>query len=92
MDPAALDGALQLLRLWGVECHGRLSLPTAIGRCRQWAPWPDGETVDCHLVARRDNAFRISGDAHFLDGSSQRLLLSLEGIVMHLHSPQGSRA
>lgn len=92
LDPAALDGALQLLRLWGVECHGRVSLPTAIGRCRQWAPWPDRETVDCHLLARRDNAFRISAAAHFLDGSSQRPLLSLEGIVMHLQSQQGTRA
>jgi NAD(P)-dependent dehydrogenase (short-subunit alcohol dehydrogenase family) len=91
LDPAALDGALQLLRLWGVECHGRVSLPTAIGRCRQWAPWPDSETVDCHLLARRDNAFRISADAHFLDGSSQQPLLSLEGIVMHLQSQQGTR-
>ncbi|MFN7899209.1 MAG: SDR family NAD(P)-dependent oxidoreductase [Synechococcaceae cyanobacterium] len=92
LDPAALDGALQLLRLWGVECHGRVSLPTAIGRCRPWAPWPDRETVDCHLRARRDNAFRISADAHFLDGSSQRPLLSLEGIVMHLQAQQGTRA
>ncbi|MFM7733403.1 MAG: SDR family NAD(P)-dependent oxidoreductase [Cyanobium sp.] len=91
LDPAALDGALQLLRLWGVDRHDRVSLPTAIGRCRQWAPWPDRETVDCYLRPRRDNAFRISADAHFLDGASRQLLLSLEGIEMHLQSQQGAR-
>ncbi len=92
LDPAALDGALQLLRLWGVDRHGQVSLPTAIGRCRPREPWPDAETVDCHLRARRDNAFRISADAFILDGSTQRLLLSLEGIVMHLQARRGAQA
>ena len=50
LDPAALDGALQLLRLWGVAQDGRASLPTGIGRCRSWAPWPDHGEVGCTVA------------------------------------------
>ena len=64
LDPAALDGALQLLRLWGVAQDGRASLPTGIGRCRSWAPWPDHGEVGCTVQCRRDNAYRLSGDGN----------------------------
>jgi hypothetical protein len=86
IDPAALDGALQLLRLWGVAQDGRASLPTGIGRCRSWAPWPDQGEVGCTVQCRRDNAYRLSGDALFTDLESGRPLLSLDGIVMHVHA------
>ena len=86
VDPAALDGALQLLRLWGVAQDGRASLPTGIGRCRVWAPWPDHGDVACTVQCRRDNAYRLSGDALFTDVATGRPLLSLDGIVMHVHA------
>ena len=86
LDPAALDGALQLLRLWGVAQDGRASLPTGIGRCRPWAPWPGQGEVGCTVQCRRDNAYRLSGDALFTDLATGRPLLSLDGIVMHVHA------
>jgi NAD(P)-dependent dehydrogenase (short-subunit alcohol dehydrogenase family) len=86
VDPAALDGALQLLRLWGVAQDGRASLPTGIGRCRVWAPWPDRGDVGCTVQCRRDNAYRLSGDALFTDLATGNPLLSLDGIVMHVHA------
>jgi hypothetical protein len=86
LDPAALDGALQLLRLWGVAQDGRASLPTGIGRCRAWAPWPDHGEVGCTVQCRRDNAYRLSGDALFTDLATGTPLLSLDGIVMHVHA------
>ena len=86
LDPAALDGALQLLRLWGVAQDGRASLPTGIGRCRSWAPWPDHGEVGCTVQCRRDNAYRLSGDALFTDLATGSPLLSLDGIVMHVHA------
>ena len=33
-DPAAIDGCLQLARLWGIERGGAPSLPGRIGSCR----------------------------------------------------------
>ena len=84
IDPVALDGALQLLRVWGWAEDGRPSLPTSIARCRAWTAWPANGEVICHLTAKRENAFRLRGDALFTDPASGRVLASLEGIVMHV--------
>lgn len=86
IDPAALDGALQLLRVWGIARGGRPSLPTAIGRCRAWASWPAAGEVGCTLQCRQDNPFKLSADALFVDLATGRPLLSLDGIVMHVQA------
>jgi hypothetical protein len=86
LDPAALDGALQLLRVWGIAQDGRASLPTSIGRCRAWAPWPPAGEVGCTLQCRRDNPFKLSADALFVDLATGAPLLSLDNIVMHVHA------
>jgi NAD(P)-dependent dehydrogenase (short-subunit alcohol dehydrogenase family) len=83
LDPLALDGALQLLRLWGVVHGGQATLPTEIARCRAWMPWPDCVEVGCVVACRRDSPLRISGDARFVDLATGAPLLSLDGIVMH---------
>jgi len=85
IDPAALDGALQLLRVWGVVRDGRHSLPTSIGRCRVWQAWPAQGEVGCVLECRKDNAFKLTADARFFDLATGAALLSLDGIVMHVH-------
>jgi NAD(P)-dependent dehydrogenase (short-subunit alcohol dehydrogenase family) len=86
LDPAALDGALQLLRVWGIAQGGRASLPTAIGRCRTWAAWPSSGEVGCSLQCRQDNPFKLSADALFVELGTGRPLLSLDGIVMHVQA------
>jgi NAD(P)-dependent dehydrogenase (short-subunit alcohol dehydrogenase family) len=83
-DPAALDGALQLIRVWGWAGDGRSTLPTAIGRCARWGEWPREEIV-CTVSVTRENAFRLRGDARFTDPETGRLVAVLEGIVMHAH-------
>jgi hypothetical protein len=85
VDPAALDGALQLLRVWGVARDGRHSLPTSIGRCRVWNAWPAQGEVGCVLECRKDNAFKLTADARFFDLATGAPLVSLDGIVMHVH-------
>jgi hypothetical protein len=85
IDPAALDGALQLLRVWGVARDGRHSLPTSIGRCRVWQAWPAQGEVGCVLECRKDNAFKLTADARFIDLATGAALVSLDGIVMHVH-------
>lgn len=86
LDPAALDGALQLLRVWGVAYHVRPSLPTSVGRCRLWRAWPPAGDVGCMVRCRRDDEYRLSGDALFVDLDSGDALLSLDGIVMTVHA------
>lgn len=86
LDPAALDGALQLLRVWGIAQGGPPSLPTSIGRCHVWAAWPSRGEVGCTLQCRRDNAFKLSADALFVELETGRPLLSLDGIVMHVQA------
>lgn len=85
IDPATLDGALQLLRVWGVARDGRHSLPTSIGRCRVWQTWPAQGEVGCVLECRKDNAFKLTADARFFDLATGAVLVSLDGIVMHVH-------
>ena len=86
IDPAALDGALQLLRVWGVVQDGHPSLPTAIGRVRAWAPWPAAGDVGCVVACHRDNPLRLRGDVRFIDLATGAPLLSLDGLVMHVHA------
>ena len=86
IDPAALDGALQLLRVWGVAQDGRPSLPTALGRVRAWAPWPSSGDVGCVVACRRDNAHRLGGEVRFVDLATGAPLLSLDGLVMHVQA------
>ena len=84
LDPVALDGALQLLRLWGWAEDGRTSLPTSIARCRAWGGWPATGEVLCEVTATRENAFRLRGDARFIELASGKVLATLDGIVMHV--------
>ena len=86
LDPVALDGALQLLRVWGWAEDGRPSLPTSIARCRSWSDWPATGDVICEVTAKRENAFRLRGDARFVDSVSGRVLASLDGIIMHVQA------
>jgi hypothetical protein len=86
LDPAALDGALQLLRVWGVVQDGHPSLPTALGRVRAWAAWPTGGEVGCVVVCHRDNPHRLRGDVRFVDLATGAPLLSLDDLVMHVHA------
>jgi hypothetical protein len=39
------------------------------------------------ITCRRDDRYRISGDALFVDADGGDPLLSLDGIVMHVQSP-----
>jgi NAD(P)-dependent dehydrogenase (short-subunit alcohol dehydrogenase family) len=83
LDPAAIDGALQLLIVWGVVQDGRGSLPTRIGSCEQWGAWPATDTVLCHVSAAREHGLRRRATATFLDETRSRVLARLTDIVMH---------
>jgi NAD(P)-dependent dehydrogenase (short-subunit alcohol dehydrogenase family) len=83
VDPDALDGALQLLRVWGWAQDGRPSLPTAIAACELGAAWPSGGDVLCHIAATREQGTRLLGDATFTDLEGRVVYARLRGIQMH---------
>lgn len=83
LDPAALDGALQLLIVWGVAQDGKRSLPTAIGGCEQWGDWPVSGEVVCHISAVHEQSSRRKATATFTDTTGTRVLARLTDIVMH---------
>lgn len=84
IDPAVVDGAVQLVLLWSYVEHGVATLPTGIGRCRAWHTLPHGGDVGCIVTCRRDDHFSISGDARIVDLESGAPLLSLDGIAVHV--------
>jgi NAD(P)-dependent dehydrogenase (short-subunit alcohol dehydrogenase family) len=83
LDPVALDGALQLLRVWGWAQDGRPSLPTAIAACDIAAAWPTAGEVRCHISATREQGTRLLGDATFTDLEGRVVYARLRGIQMH---------
>ena len=83
LDPAALDGALQLLRVWGFAQDGKSSLPTGIGAVEQWGTWPNTGEVVCHIVAVREQSSRLKATATFTDVEGRQVYARLTDIVMH---------
>jgi acyl transferase domain-containing protein/NADP-dependent 3-hydroxy acid dehydrogenase YdfG/acyl carrier protein len=82
-DAAALDGALQLIRLWGVRNLGGLSLPTRIGSFVRHAPETAANSLRCEIRARSAGTLGIIADARLLfsDGG---LFAEMRDIEMHL--------
>ncbi len=83
LDPVALDGALQLLRVWGWAQDGTPSLPTAIAACEVGAAWPTDGELRCHVTASREQGTRLLGDATFTDPEGRVVYARLRGIQMH---------
>jgi hypothetical protein len=80
-DPAALDGALQLARLWVAERGGGLSLPVRIGACHVARRARPGQTYVCRLQSRIVDAWRSQHDLELMLGDE--LAISLSGLEMY---------
>jgi acyl transferase domain-containing protein/NAD(P)-dependent dehydrogenase (short-subunit alcohol dehydrogenase family) len=82
-DAAALDGALQLIRLWGVRNLGGPSLPTRIGSFVQYGPETAATSLRCQIRARATGTLGLVADADlfFRDG---RIFAEMRDIEMHL--------
>jgi hypothetical protein len=81
-EAAALDGALQLAILWGLEKVGSRTLPTGIERIRFHADGPAAVDLECRLSGRSATALRTLSDAVLVDANG-RPFLELRGIEMH---------
>ncbi|MEB3197743.1 MAG: SDR family NAD(P)-dependent oxidoreductase [Candidatus Sericytochromatia bacterium] len=81
-DVAALDGGLQLARLWGYHMAKRPSLPTSIAEFRRYVPGPTEGPLRVELRGRSVTKHRTLSDIRFatLDGS---LVADMRGVEMH---------
>jgi NAD(P)-dependent dehydrogenase (short-subunit alcohol dehydrogenase family) len=78
-DPLALDSSFQMMILWSLERFGAGSLPTAIGRYRQFqGQFPrEGTEIVIRIVGESSHSARAVME--FLDRQSGKLVARLEG-------------
>ncbi|MEU0302626.1 SDR family NAD(P)-dependent oxidoreductase [Streptomyces sp. NPDC006175] len=80
LDPAAVDGALQLALLWGESVLGAATLPMAVAECRVHRRGPSDGTVRCVVRGRKAHETGARCDAALIDadGSVRLELIGVE--------------
>ncbi|MFB4426198.1 type I polyketide synthase [Streptomyces sp. QL37] len=80
LDPAAVDGALQLALLWGEEVLGAGTLPMAVAECRVHRRGPSDGSVRCVVRGRKAHDTGARCDAALIDadGSVRLELIGVE--------------
>jgi Polyketide synthase dehydratase len=81
-EAAALDGALQLMRVWGIKYLDRPSLPTRVGACIHHLDAPADEQIECVVPCRAAGKLMIVADAQLLD-SNGRPVAEMRDVEMH---------
>jgi len=91
LDPALLDGGLQLALLWSRQRSGRAALPTAIGAVHAQLAAAATFPVRCSLTQREQQGDRVLSDLSFVDAAG-RTLAELQALETHLLPAQAERA
>ncbi|MFE3824833.1 SDR family NAD(P)-dependent oxidoreductase [Streptomyces sp. NPDC059092] len=80
LDPAAVDGALQLALVWARNAVGAATLPMAVAECRVHRRGPVDGTVRCVVRGRKAHTTGARCDAALIDadGSVRLELLGVE--------------
>ncbi|MFJ7996123.1 SDR family NAD(P)-dependent oxidoreductase [Streptomyces sp. NPDC096310] len=80
LDPAAVDGALQLALVWARNAVGAATLPMAVAECRVHRRGPVDGTVRCVVRGRKAHSTGARCDAALIDadGSVRLELLGVE--------------
>ncbi|MER5361526.1 SDR family oxidoreductase [Streptomyces sp. NPDC002785] len=80
LDPAAMDGALQLALVWAQEVLDAATLPMAVAECRVHRRGPVDGTVRCVLRGRKVHSTGARCDAALIDadGAVRLELLGVE--------------
>ncbi|WP_079159324.1 type I polyketide synthase [Streptomyces griseus] len=81
VDPAAVDGALQLSLLWGESVLGAATLPMAVAECRVHRRGPVDGTVRCVVRGRKAHETGARCDAALIDADGS-LRLELIGVEL----------
>jgi hypothetical protein len=87
-DPVALDGALQVARLWGIHALGQPSLPTRIGSVTFHGSDAPESPIHCTLISRSAKSPRTVSDIA-LRTEEGRLIAELNEVEMHLLTGHG---
>jgi NAD(P)-dependent dehydrogenase (short-subunit alcohol dehydrogenase family) len=82
-EAAAIDGALQLVRLWGIENLGRPSLPTCVGSYVHHAAPPNDGLLSCTVRCRSVGTLRTISDVQLAD-SRGSAVAELHDVEMHI--------
>ncbi|MFH9690055.1 SDR family NAD(P)-dependent oxidoreductase [Streptomyces sp. NPDC017413] len=83
LDPAAVDGALQLALLWGEKVIGAATLPMAVAECRVHRRGPVDGTVRCVVRGRKAHETGARCDAALIDADGS-VLVELIGVELVL--------
>ena len=86
IDPAIVDGGLQLGLLWASALGRSLMLPQRIGRVVLNRPFPENAVVRCRFAARPINDKRVDYNVAFetMDGAR---VAALEGVEFYAAGP-----
>ena len=82
-EAAALDGALQVARLWGLKNLGSPSLPTRLGRYIHHAPPPEDGLLNCTVECRSVGSLSTLSDIRLVD-TDGRPIAELRDVEMHV--------
>ena len=86
IDPAIVDGGLQLGLLWASALGRSLMLPQRIGRVVLNRPFPENAVVRCRFAARPINDKRVDYDVAFETTDGARVA-ALEGVEFYAAGP-----
>jgi NAD(P)-dependent dehydrogenase (short-subunit alcohol dehydrogenase family)/acyl carrier protein len=89
-DIAALDGGLQLARLWGIHNANLKSLPTKIGAFYAYRNGPISGPIDCVLNGKSIKNKRTLSDISFFDKKG-RLAAKFCDVEMHMLAETATR-
>jgi NAD(P)-dependent dehydrogenase (short-subunit alcohol dehydrogenase family) len=89
-DIAALDGGLQLARLWGIHNANLKSLPTKIGSFYAYRNGPISGPIDCVLNGKSIKNKRTLSDISFFDKKG-RLAAKFCDVEMHMLAETATR-
>jgi NAD(P)-dependent dehydrogenase (short-subunit alcohol dehydrogenase family) len=86
-DPALIDGALQLARVWGYALLGRPTLPTACARLTIRRPGilPAGP-LHCVVAGKSIGGAGTRSDLWLIDPADQSVVAEIEGLEMYVSS------
>ncbi|MFD0673403.1 SDR family oxidoreductase [Cohnella sp. GCM10027633] len=87
IDPAMIDGGLQLARLWGIRAFGEPTLPTKIGSYAAYLSMPRNQPVVCRIRSERRGRYKTVTQVVWLNEQGE-VTAELRDVEMHIVASQ----
>ncbi|MFD2331655.1 SDR family oxidoreductase [Cohnella sp. GCM10020058] len=87
IDPAMIDGGLQLARLWGIRMFGEPTLPTKIGSYTAYRRMPSNQPVVCRIRSERRGRYKTVTQVAWLNQQGE-VGAELRDVEMHIVASQ----